>query len=448
LTSDILVIPRRKGEWHNINYSTPLQRHSWRIDNPYFSRLWNRLYEGIEEVNRVLVQLRRAPSGTVDPAPYLAELKVLRAFYHYLLMDNFGNIPIVDSYESPANIRQANRTEVFSFVKQQLLANVEKLPTQLNHTTRGRFHRWAGKGLLATLFLNAEIYTDTPHYQEVVRLIDEIIDSGRFSLEEDYQSPFASDNNTSKEIIFAVPYDNTHAPHFSIHLNTLHQLNQRTYNLATKPWNEIGAQPHFIESYDTEDTRLELTWLSGVQYSADGDTLRLPSGEPLVFKNEMQDLQLASSNALYRIKKYEIPSGAGIRLSNDLPVIRYADLLLMKAEALLRSGENISAAADLVNQVRSRAFGPLSEEQKTTGSEQQQTIELYGVQVPYGRLLMERGWELAAEPDRRRDLIRFGVFTKGEWGPAKKTSEAYRTLFPIPPTALQQNPNLKQNPGY
>ena len=130
-----------------------------------------------------------------------------------------------------------------------------------------------------------------------------------------------------------------------------------------------------------------------------------------------------------RIAKYPFIEGTPRYTSNDIPIFRYADLLLMKAELLMRSGGDMGLALNLVNEVRMRANAtPLAE-------------------LTYENLLAERARELFAEGHRRSDMIRFGTFLDARWEKPEISAD-YATLWPIPQAQIDANSNLIQNPGY
>jgi hypothetical protein len=161
----------------------------------------------------------------------------------------------------------------------------------------------------------------------------------------------------------------------------------------------------------------------------------------------------------YRMFKYEVPQGSTSNCPTDIPIFRYAEILLMKAECLLRTGA--PGAGELVTEVRRRAFK--NNPEKATVTDEQlkgNTVYQYGyvedykivdpgdqTPVTFGRMLDELGWEFAWEMHTRRDLIRFGVYTKKSWLSHKPQGD-YRTVFPIPEVVLTSNPNLIQNPNY
>ena len=146
----------------------------------------------------------------------------------------------------------------------------------------------------------------------------------------------------------------------------------------------------------------------------------------------------------YRFGKYEIKIGATGTPDNDYVIMRYAEVLMMKAECILRTGGSSQEAAELVNEVRRRNFDTTNE---LTGSELEATTICNGVPVKYGRFLQELGVEFALEGLRRSQLIRFdNNFTKGTWWEHQPTNDTKRNLMLIPFDQLQRNSNLVQNP--
>jgi hypothetical protein len=450
-TSDIMITPTRGGSWFDGGTYIRLQMHTYNETQSQPGNLWNRTYTGINNANRLLFQIENADFEIPNEAALIAEIKTARAFYYRYLLDNFRNVPLITSFDVEEGYlpEQVPPGELFNFIESEITDNLDLLSEQNDESTYARFNRWAALATLAKLYLNAEVYIGTPMWQEVVDITDEIIDSGLYSLEANYSAPFATDNHGSSELVFAVPFDQEQATQFHIHMKSLHQANQRTFNLQGNPWNGIGVQPHFVDSYDSDDTRLEDTWIGGLQLAANGDTLRASQndslqGKPLIFENDLETIFDTAENDLFRVGKYEYAPGSPSSLSNDFPIYRYADILMMKAEALLRLGQSAEAAS-LVNQVRARAFDP---DEPVSPAELEATITLYGVQVEYGRMLQELGWEFAAEGRRRPDLVRFGVYTTGSWGIDHVPNGDHRKIFAIPDDALNRNSNLQQNPGY
>jgi len=192
------------------------------------------------------------------------------------------------------------------------------------------------------------------------------------------------------------------------------------------PWNGFAVTEDHYNSYEDIDLRKE-GFLVGAQFTSAGEALfDETAGAPLVLNPHIPALLMDGSYSFEEIRmsgarviKFEIKKGADENLSNDFPIFRYADVLLMKAEAMIRQGEN---GDQYVNEIRRRAG--VSE---WTGATLDQILE-------------ERGREMFMEGHRRQDLIRFGKYNDSWW--EKDASGSDRNVFPIPQWAIDANPNL------
>ncbi|MDN3670700.1 RagB/SusD family nutrient uptake outer membrane protein [Echinicola jeungdonensis] len=471
VSADQLVIPARPNGWVDGGVYRRIHEHKWTTDDGIVVQNWNRSYSGITNCNRVIYQIESGivPVSDELKATTLAELKVLRASYYYVLIDLYGNVPIVTEFDVPVGFlpEQSNRTEVYNFIISEITENIDLLSEENDQSTYGTFNKWAAYALLAKMYLNAEVYTGTPAWDKCLEACDAIINSGAgYALEGNQSDVFRTENEGSPEIIFAIPFDENYVTEwnaFDLHMQTLQPGNQATYNLQNTPWGGICAIPQFIDTFDPDDSRLKRNWIQGQQYKANGDpiycSLGSLVGEPLAYINELPGIDYSEEIHGFRLGKFEIAQDAKVQLSNDWPLFRYADILMMKAESLLRTG-NAEAAAALVTEVRSRNFTANPEKATVTGQElmegsryayglqnqQEETFE-GGADIMYGRFLDELGWEFAQEGRRRQDLIRFGVFTEKSWLNHKPNGD-YRALYPIPRLALNTNPNLQPNPDY
>jgi starch-binding outer membrane protein, SusD/RagB family len=457
--ADIIVTPARPNGWYDGGVYQRLHLHQWNQTQGQPNQLWGNCYSGINLANRVLSQIESGdlavPTGKEN---LIAELKAVRAFYYYNLLDNHGNVPIVTDYKDASLPKQSTRQQVYDFVVKELTDNIPLLSDKADQTTYGRFNKWAAKAILAKIYLNAGVYTGTPQWAKCIQECNDIIAAapGRFVLESAYKAPFRTDNHLSKELIFAIPYDEIQATQMNIHMKTLDPVQQLVYNMAAQPWGGNCAVPQFIDTYDPDDTRLKDTWISGPQINATTGAVAIN------YVKQVDGIALAGSNQGYRIGKYEIKNGARNGLSTDYPIARYSDILMMKAESLLRTGQE-DAAAVIVSQVRQRAFATTNPAKATVTGAQLKlgssykygywnsngTITDYqgGDDIVFGRFLDELGWEFAAEGRRRQDLIRFGIFTTKIWF-NHRPSSANKIIFPIPEGELIKNANLKQNQGY
>lgn len=425
ITSDEIAIPVKGGDWNDGGIWVRAHRHTWNVDDGELNGIWNMAYGVIAETNLLIQQYP-------DVEALAAEMKVLRAMGYLWLLDNFGSVPIV--IETTTNPAPPSNTpqEIFNFIESSVLDNAGLLTKSNN---RINFNFWTAHMILAKLYINAEAYIGTPMYDKAEQMLDVIINEGPYGLAPNYFSNFATANANSVENMFTLPYDANNAGGFNLAQMTLHYESQKTFDLVDQPWNGYAALEDFYNSYADEDFRKN-SFLSGPQFELDGVTpLRDdagydgdPDGVEVVFTPHINELEPnAFRQAGARIGKFEFAIGAQPNLSNDFPIFRYADVLLMKAEVRLRRGD-AAGGLPFVNQVRARANMPAFTE------------------LTLDNLLAERGRELFAEGWRRSDLIRFNRFGAPWW--EKPASDANKRRFPIPLNQIQANPNLTQNPGY
>ncbi|WP_240047193.1 RagB/SusD family nutrient uptake outer membrane protein [Hymenobacter nivis] len=468
-STDETVTPGRPNGWVDDGSYRRLHQHTWTALDPTPGYTWGEAFGGITNCNRVLYQVEQGQIPlTTGKEQLIAELRVLRASYYYMLCDLFGNVPIVDKFDVPAGFlpTQSTRAQVYAFVVKEITESLPQLATTVDASTYGRFNnKWAAEALLAKVYLNAGVYTGQADWANCIAACDAVINSNSFQLEPVQANVFKTVNEGSKEIVFAIPFDEVYATGFRIHMQTLQPQNQQTYNGQASMWGGgICAIPQFINSYNPADGRLKTNWIQGQQYTSGGTPLvgvfGTTAGQPLAFTNTLSSVIFGTEDDGFRVGKFEIKQGVLQDLSNDFPLFRYADILLMKAEALLRTGQ-AAQAATLVTQVRQRNF-TASPAQATVTAADLALGSSYpygpaannvvspvqgGADIPFGRMLDELGWEFTAEGHRRQDMIRFGVFTKKSWLSHTPNGD-YRTLMPIPQNVLNTNANLKQNPGY
>lgn len=473
VTGDQLVIPKRPWGWFDDGVYQRLHKHTWTTDDDVVNQTWSRTYAGITNCNRIIYQIESGLIPITDEKEAtLAELKVLRASYYAILCDFYGNVPVVTQFDLPAGFlpEQNTRKEVYEFIVKELTDNIPFLSKDNTVATYGKFNKWAAFTLLAKMYLNAGVYTGTPQWEKCVSACDSVINSGAgYILEPAQKNVFVTENQNSKEIILALPMDEDYTNNwnaFDLHMQTLQQENQATYNLKNTPWGGICAIPQFISTFDPADARYLNNWIKGQQYTAAGQMLYVAQGDfagkPLSFVNELPGLEKGESVHGFRLGKFEIKMGATNRLSNDYPLFRYAEVLMMKAESLLRIGK-ADEAATIVTQVRQRDFPGDPSKAVVTGAQlkggsayqygmkdavNNQFSNEGGADLVFGRFLDELSWEFDQEGHRRTDMIRFGAFTKKSWLSHAATNNINRTLFPIPRTEIQKNNNLTQNPGY
>jgi hypothetical protein len=461
-TSDELVMPANPSGWDDGGIFKRMHQHTWNSENPQLINMWNSMYQGVINSNRIIEQIQNnrvpVPPGTTKTA-LLAEMRSARAFFYWLICDNFGAAPLITttSTDLPG---KASRRDIYNFIVGDLQAAIPDLSDVTGKAMHGRFNKWAAKALLANVYLNAQVYTGEEKWSECQAQCEEIIISGKYQLEGDYRNSFKTQNENSPETVFAVPFDENRGGGFFPDMFSWHAALRDKFAMQSTPWGAGSAMgvPQFIDTYDAGDKRLGYTWMMGAQFAADGVTPLKGSydmaGKNLVFTRELPNGLFTGEAEGYRMNKFEVRSGARFDLSNDFPFFRYAQVLLMKAECLARKGD-AAGAAQIVTSVRARNFDDPSQA-TVTGSGlladsryQYGFVENYKIvdrdntaPVKLGRLLDELGWEFAWEGHRRRDDVRFGVFTTKSWL-SKKPQGTDRSVFMIPQTAINSNPKLK-----
>lgn len=361
--ADQIVTPARPNGWYDGGTYQRMHKHTWTPTQWQPQNLWNNCYRGINTANRVIYQIESGELPIENGKEnLLAELRAVRAYYYSVLLDTHGNIPIVDDYKDVELPEQATRKQVYDFVVSELTTVIPLLNETVDKSTYGRFTKWAAKATLARVYLNAQIYTGTAQWALCISECNDIIASAKYQLETYYRDIFKTENENSREIIFSVPYDETKATGWQIHMKTLDPLSRLVFKMEAQPWGGNCAVPQWIDTYDADDQRLKDTWIQGPQYNPDNGNLVID------YVKFVKDIDLAASNQGYRIGKYEIKIGAKSALSNDYVVFRYADVLMMKAECLLRTGHEDDAAL-IVSDVRARSFRANPAKATVTGAD-------------------------------------------------------------------------------
>lgn len=463
-STDEAMLPTRGGDWYDGGFWQALYNHTWTSTDDALYNTWTYLYKVVMMCNTSLTTLDERRSLLTD-AQYTeanAEVRGVRAMFYFYLMDMYGRVPLVTaSGVSVDDVTQNSRSEVFNFVYNELAAIAPSLPdvhSNLENDWYGRFTRPVAYFLLAKLALNAEVYTDDdwtdgsrPNGSTILLAVDgqqmnawracqawcDKVTASGYSLESDYASNFSVHNETSTENIFTIPMDKY------LYANTYGYLfRSRHYNhgnaLGLDSENGSCATVSTVRTYgyatDSIDHRYAINFYSDT-VRVDGSIVTLDDGSPLVYMPLAVRLDLTGDpyekTAGARMAKYEVDRQAydnGHYQSNDIVLFRYADVLLMKAEAEVRDGSDGSAE---LNAVRSRVGMPA----------RQATLK---------NILDERLMELMWEGWRRNDLIRFGLFTSAydQRTPLDNEQTGYTTVFPIPYDAIQHNGNLTQNKGY
>ena len=426
--------------WNDVGLPE-MNTQMWAATNSFVVAMYYRIYFQVDMANEFLRETSDAALASRNvPAAlktqiqqYRAEARFLRALSYWHGMDLFGNIPLVTENDPLGSTppKQATRQDIYNFVVSELKAIRDSLP-QPGPSTYGRATGPAADMLLANVYMNAGVYTGTPDYADALTEAEAVINSGAYSLDPSYAHLFQADNNTSPEIIFAVPQDGLHEQtyggvNFLVHAECGGNMNNATYGVDGCWWG-IRLKPEAYNLFGNGDTRSATFFTNGQTVSMDA----IPN-----FQNGIADA------------KFTNMTSGGQRGSNpgfvdtDFPMFRLGDAYLLYAEAVLRGGGgSATQALTYVNKLRERAYGG------TSG-------DITAAQLTLPFILDERGRELLWEAHRRTDLIRFGEFTGGNYVWAWKggvqagtATDSFRDLYPLPESELVANPNLKQNPGY
>lgn len=427
VASDECVIPTRVGgDWLDGGAYIQIQKHTWTPDNPKIWAPWKYCYNGIASTNAIIYQVALSGLDAEARKPLEAELKSLRAYYYYKLLDIYGNVPIDTSYVTTTASANSSRADVFKFIEKELADNISYLP----ENAYGRFTKNAANLLLARLYLNAEVYTGIARWNDCLTACSKI--SGQ--LEPDYFSSFKQDNQKSHEIIFSIPYDGKMGTTGNYMASMSYHYEQKWAFSATGNYqwcgNGIAAQPGLYSAFDENDIRRK-SILMGPQIDLrTGSTIIMPaSGNPLIYTEEITNINEALQNEGGRLSKYEDKAGDAWERDYDMVLMRYAEVLMMQAECNVRLG-NPAAARPFVEQVRSRA-----------GLGTPEIIDLAFIDQELRR-------EFVFEDHRRTDNIRFGTFFNAWWEKGADAADKHTAIFPIPQQERMKNNKLVQNPGY
>ena len=433
---DEMCIPvNANGSWTEERYGQ-LQVHNFLPSNKLIYKGWTFCFDGIAACNEVLYETSVSKIDFDGKDKIIAEIKVLRAFYYFMAVDGWGNVPFSIDYTDTSYPEQKDRSFMYTWIESEIKDNIDLLddaPTTLNY---GRITKGAAYTLLAKLYLNAQEWIGTPKWAEAEAACKKVMDSGYYSIEDNYSDNFKVNNENSKENIFNIVYSTvyTQSDHnaFIIYIMALDQYMAKKFNIPTSPWDGVECEPDFFQSYDSADTRRADTFLYGQQYDGDGKIM-----EGVVYNPIFSESLYGTGRGTFdgaKIWKWRYQTDGLLRsdqvsMDNDFAIFRYADVVLMYVESLMRQERTDEAVQNAEFQkIRTRAGL-----QPYTAS-----------QLTLDELLAERGRELAWEGWRRQDLIRFGKFEDKWW--AKPATQTKDKLFPIPNQVMNANPNLKQNP--
>lgn len=430
---------------------------------------------GITKANTILEEL-----GSGASAQMKAPARAIRAYYTWILMDNYGDTPILDKVQSEGSVvPRSPRKEVAEWIESELNDIIPALTEDVTENTYGKPTKWMAEALLAKLYINWSVYTAesvdqydaataaNPKLDACIAACDEIINSGKFNLGSvDYLHKFSYDNGWKVEdFIYAIPYNavedisggNPYGMQYARPrtFKDMKNMLPNIYGSSDKFTQSFGGNmvvtPEFAKLFCLDGDIRNLSILRGDVYVRDPKTLR-PTTEPFMYNGKQvhftEDITLvkvdntmdvgndanAYQQGCHSIKWFATSNDYNNKRnqSNDLPIFRYADILLMKAEALTRQGS--SGAKALFNQIRTYAGAPTIANEPTLQ-------EIYD----------ERGREFFDENWRRNDMIRFGHY-EDEFFPHYKdfpdaNFDKRHRIFPVPQNTINLN-GWEQNSGY
>ncbi len=454
--------------------------HDWNADNNMLATIWDGAMAGITTCNKVGKMVGGGSEKTQ------ASIRAMRAWYHFLLMDNFGDVPILDDNASEHPAR-SKRADVCKFIEKELLAVKDQLTTDVTEGTYGKATKYMAEALLVKLYLNWNVYTSddvanytpsasNPKLDDCIAMCDDIINSGKFNLTDSFMSKFRPDNGPQiKDFIFVMPFDReTQQGMVYARFWKSRSAKNQFGSFAGGPAGNIRCLPEYYDKFNLPGDDRNKEWLTGKQYywdnynqtskpfiiettknGYDQDYVAADKDEKISWQLEYtRDIKLRPNGDAtldvgndqkgramgYRSIKFypdmNATAAQGHNQSNDVPLFRFADVILMKAEAILRGGRatNGDTPMSLINQIRTYVHAPLVESNPSLDD-----------------LLDERAREFADESWRRNDLIRYGKF-EDNWGfrylyPQGMT-EKFRRVFPIPSSVLKTNTQWNQTKGY
>lgn len=468
LSADQLAWPQKGRHGYDGGDHIRLHYHTWTSNEGRLRNAWTLMWGGLGYVNNAIGDIERLDVSMIDGlteedrAIIISQLKVLRAFHYIKLMDMWGNVPIVTKVADPLNPETKPRSEVFDFVLQELLDNVEKLPLTSAENI-GQVSRAAGYAMLAELYLNAEKWKGQPMWDECIAVCDKIISGqgggigGAPQLSPNLTALFSNTNSANPESLFQFQFSREAGFTFNwAGFFFGYDYMKEVLNVGYGGWNAFVVIPSAFDAFAENDLRKKEWFLFGPQYKYGTNIPVLGTeeynGKPFVLVNSIRresegdltgpgSMTEGEENSGARFHKYKSGTLDDPNYwENDYIIYRLTEIYFNKAEAIMRKNNGVATAeaVELINASRKRAFTDAD------WPANQYTVAT----LTLDELLKERGREFIFEGKRRTDLIRFGKFTTASWWDHNPSNDPNKELFPVPNNQLAINPNLVQNPGY
>jgi hypothetical protein len=480
MSTDELCVPVRKGgDWYNGGQYIEMLNHTWTPANQIILSAWKYYYNIISNCNiYMLLQQNTLQSQ--------AEIRLLRAYAYYHLLDLFGNVPLITEKTAsgvvPAN---STRQQVYAFIDSELNDPImTNLPLKQNVQQVSYYYTWSTTPvksgvmnqrvlnvLKARLYLNSQAFGGNARWQDCITACDNVINSGQYSLENNVYANFYVDNESSKENILTISYDGQTTTG-----NYLQMLSYDFYqgtafgasifgNCVNGPCVAPRGNSNVPGLYDIfapNDIR-RLSMLTGQQYNLTTGKTIIHLGDSINYAPNFTGgfVAAAATTASLaskrgdgaRIIKYELVSSQNWEMANDWVLMRYAEVLYMKAECLIRLGQSEEARPIFQSVLATRGFNPSTtitpaiwmSKRSLTPTD---LTSIIPTNITLDFMDQELRREFIFEDHRRTDMIRMGKYL-GAWGmKATPDGDSHTLLFPIPTAILSTSPNLIQNPGY
>jgi hypothetical protein len=439
--------------YENDEGTKELNRNIWTASNPILLGMYSRTMAEVSFANDFLRQSTpeklssRGITNAIDVAninDYRNEVKVLRAYAYYNMMDLFGKAPMVTESD-PLDFKgpEYSRAQLFTFIETELNAVIPNLKAARTNEY-GRLDKAVAQMILAKIYLNAEVYIGTPKYTECLAKCSDII-GGSYVLNTNYLNNFKADNNTSSEIIFTLQSDGVSTQNYgatTVIINgEVGSVENNGSELGVGGWGgALRLRKQFVQKFD------------GSGFSSDTRNTIFAGSRPIDITN------VSTNGQGYILKKFSNKTAAGVAginstfVDTDFPLFRLGDVYLMYVEAQMRKDGATNNSSTKNATTQSITYLNALRQRANSGST---SANVSQADVTLSFVIDERARELHWEGHRRQDLIRFGLYTSGGYNWAWKGNIQNGTslsdnlkLFPIPTNSLLANSNLSQNPGY
>ena len=494
LTTDEMVCPKRGSDWYNSGEYYRLHYHTWSPDDRFVVNTYDGTTGGISRALEAKSDLQGVDYNAIGlndavKADHINQLNAITAYFYMRGLDYFGGMPIYYSVDDDLCARSTAR-ETYAHIETLLKDAIPALSkkTTLGASEDGYIKQAAAAALLAQLYFNAVAYIGEEHFDECAEICRDIIGGvyGTYELDKTWYGPHCFDNNTSPEVIWTVPSENSKVEwnwyfkyfyHYSSYEyfgietagyngfmltpsldpqgryytqwklgNPYQKFNDK--DLRKKPYRYLGSRKYegmFLVGDQTNPNNPSQQCLGQKEYS--GKVINLVDqvarfSEVGTKYNSVAELTSTMAdgeeNSGVRLVKAPQPNldDKLLRWNPDCPVIRLSEIYYMLAECELRAGDK-KTAAGLINQVRGRNFEGGADPNPVTAD----NLDEY-------RMLDEWMIEFLGEGRRRTDLIRWDKFVTESWWDHTPFNDKNKNLFPIPNSAISANNLIEQNPGY